>query len=293
MKTNSNLKKLLEKGEFIVTAEIGLPVSANTETLKKNVEKIKGKVHAVIASDGKNAGVHISNLAAAILLQQHNIEPILEISCRDRNRIAIQSEVLGAASLGINNILCTAGDHQKLGPFPQSKHCYDLDSTQEIMMLKQLRDEKKLSNGQELNESPSILIGTEDNPFSDPLELRIILLKKKIKSGADFIIARPVFDTSKFSEWIKALESNGVTENVPLIVSVLPLKSKEMAQKIKERPGYYLPDTIFNRIEKASDAQAEGIKIAKDIINKVKGLKGVKGINIIAIDNEDAVAALA
>jgi methylenetetrahydrofolate reductase (NADPH) len=293
MKTNSNLKKLLEKGEFIIISEIGLPISINIDPLKKNIEKIKGKANAVIASDGKNAGVHISNLAAAILLQQYNIEPILEISCRDRNRIAIQSEVLGAASLGINNILCTAGDHQKLGPFPHTKHCYDIDSTQEILMLKQLRDEKKLSNGQELDESPSIFIGTEDNPFSDPLELRIILIKKKIESGADFIITRPVFDVSKFSEWIKALESNGVIENVPLIVSVLPLKSKEMAHEIKERPGYYLPDTILNQIEKASDAQAEGIKIAKDIINKVKGLKGVKGINIIAIDNEDAVAALA
>jgi methylenetetrahydrofolate reductase (NADPH) len=292
MKTNSNLKKLLEKGDFIITAEIGLPISANTDLLKKNTDLIKGKVDAIIVSDGKNAGVQLSNLAAATLIKQKNLEPIMEISCRDRNRIAIQSDVLGAASLGINNILCSSGDHQKLGPFPASKHCYDIDSTQEIMMFKQLRDEKKLSNGQQLDDSPSLFIGAEENPFSDPLELRIILLNKKIASGADFIITRPVFDITKFSEWMNALQSNGIPEKVAIIVSILPLKSLEMAQEIKKKPGYYLPDTILARLEKASDAPAEGIKICKEIISKIKGTKGVKGINITAVGNEEAVAAI-
>ena len=182
MKTNSKLKQLLEKGEFVVTAEIGLPTSINKDILKKKAELVKGKVAAVIVRDGRNADVHLSNLAAAILLMQQDIEPIMEISCRDRNRIAIQSDVLGAASLGIHNMLCSSGDHQKLGSFPESKHCYDLDSTQEIIMLKQMRDEKKLSNGQELDVAPPLVIGVEENPFSDPLELRIILAALRMRN---------------------------------------------------------------------------------------------------------------
>jgi len=292
MKSNSKLEKLLEKGNFIVTAEIGLPISANSDTIKKKTKLVKDNVNSVIVRDGWRAKVHISSLAASIILNQEKIEPIMEICCRDRNRIAIQSDVLGAASLGINNILCSAGDHQKLGPFPGSKHCYDIDSTQEILMLKQMRDDKKLSNGEELENGPSIFIGAEENPFSDPLELRIFLLAKKVASGADFIITRPVFDIPKFSEWMKEVKNKGLTEKVPIIVSILPFKSLEIAKEIKEWPGYLVPDEIIGKLEKASDAQAEGIKICQNIINKVKDMDGVKGINIIAVDNEEAVASI-
>lgn len=290
MKSNSKLEKLLEKGNFIVTVEIGLPINTNTDAIKKKAQLVKGKVDAVIVSDGRRAKVHISNLAASVILKQEKIETIMEICCRDRNRIAIQSDVLGAASLGISNILCSAGDHQKLGPFPGSKHCYDIDSTQEILMLKQMRDDKKLSNGAELENGPSILIGVEENPFSEPLELRIALLSKKVASGADFIITRPVFDITQFSNWMKEVKNKELIEKVAIIVSILPLKSLEVAQEIKNWPGYLVPDEVISKLEKASDAQAEGIKICQNIIKKVQGIDGVKGINIIAVDNEEAVA---
>ena len=293
MKADSNLEKLLSEGKFVLTAEIGLPISASAETLKKKAGLLKNKADAVIVSDGHRAKVHLSNLASSILLKQQKIEPIMEISCRDRNRISIQSDVLGAASLGIRNILCTAGDHQKLGPFPGSKHCYDMDSTQEIMLLKQMRDEKKLSNGQELAEAPSVLIGTEENPFSDPLELRILLMAKKIAAGADFIITKPVFDVARFTGWMKEVKAKGLTEKVAIIASILPLKSLEAAKETKEWPSFLVPDEIVSRIEKASDAQAEGVKICQNIASKVKGIDGVKGINIIAVDNEEAVASIA
>jgi methylenetetrahydrofolate reductase (NADPH) len=239
----------------------------------------------------------MSSIASAVIVKEIGLEPIMQIVCRDRNRIAIQSDVLGAAALGIKNVLCLSGDHQKFGNHPQSKNVFDIDAIQLIKMLKTMRDEKKFQCGEEIRNSkkgpvvePRLFIGAAANPFADPLDFRVIRLAKKISNGADFIQTQPVFDFKRFEEWMEMVRQKGLHKKTSILAGVMPVKSAKGFLYMKNNvPGMSIPDELVTRLEKASNPRDEGIRICVEVIEKLKKIEGIKGIHIMAVEWEEIV----
>jgi methylenetetrahydrofolate reductase (NADPH) len=225
-----------------------------------------------------------------MLLKQQGVEPVMQIVCRDRNRIAIQSDVLGAVTLGIGNILCLSGDHQKLGNHPEAKGVFDIDSTQLIQTLKNMRDERKFINGDEVKGEVPLFIGAAANPFADPFELRVARLAKKIKAGADFIQTQAVYDVAKFARWMEMVTERGLDKKTHILAGVIPIKSAGMARYMRDNvAGVNIPDEVITRMEKTENAEEEGARIALEIIEQLKKMPGVHGIHIMAIGWEKKV----
>jgi len=232
----------------------------------------------------------MSSLASCLLLKQMGIEPVMQVVTRDRNRIALQSDVLGAVAWGIGNILCLSGDHPKLGNHPQSKAVFDIDSVQLIQTLKKMRDEHKFINGDEISGEVPLFIGAAANPFADPFEARVPRLAKKIKAGADFIQTQAVFDVNRFARWMKIVTERGLNKETHILAGIIPVKSAGMARYMRDNvSGVNIPEGIVARMEKAEDAEAEGVKIALELIAKVKKIPGVHGIHIMAVGWEKKV----
>ncbi|MDO8886266.1 methylenetetrahydrofolate reductase [Candidatus Oleimmundimicrobium sp.] len=292
MKSGSNLEKILSAGNFAVTAELGPPKSADAEVVYKKADSLKGCADAVNITDCQTAIVRMSSIAVGSMLVSRGIEPIVQMTCRDRNRIAIQSDILGASALGVKNLLCLTGDHQKFGNHPQSKNVFDLDSIQLIKMVKDMRDEKKFQCGEELKVEPRFFIGAAENPFSDPFEFRALRLAKKVDAGIDFVQTQIVYNVEKFSKWMEMVRELGLHEKVFILAGVAPLKSAGMAKYMKNNvPGMDVPDKIVERMTAAGKEKAkeEGVNICVDIINQVKEIKGVAGVHIMAIEWEEIV----
>ncbi len=292
MSANSGLKKLLDKGEFVIIAGIGIPRGADFKTLEERYKLSEKKVNAFYIPDNPGANVHLLGLAAAVHLQKLGGETVLELNCRDRNRIAIQSSILGAAALGIPNLLFSTGDHQTLGNFRGAKRVYDVDLTQAIQIARGMRDEKKFSNGEEVEHPPSIFIGAEVNPFADPLEFRPALMAKKVEAGADFVQTRAVFDLERFGKWIKLVRQQESLQKTSILAGIMPLVSVEHARALREAPGMMVPDSLIQRLESSSKPDEEGIKIAKEIITQVKKMEGVRGIVLHASGMESLIPQL-
>src|SRR3990167_4654185 len=226
IKSGSNLENLLKTGKFVVTAELGPPRGADRSAIEKKCEILKGYGDAFNITDCQTAVVRMSSIAASRIVLEAGLEPIIQMTCRDRNRIAIQSDLLGAAALGAKNLLCLTGDHQKFGDHPMAKGVFDIDSIQLIQMVKMLRDEKKFQSGQELKTSePKFFIGAAENPFADPFKFRAVRLAKKITAGADFIQTQIIYNVPKFKEWMKMVTDMGLHENAFILAGVAPLKS--------------------------------------------------------------------
>ncbi len=297
MKSGSNLEKLLESNKFVVTAELGPPKSADPEVIRKKSAILRNYCDAVNITDNQTAIVRMSSIASAVIVKEIGLEPIMQIVCRDRNRIAIQSDVLGAAALGIKNVLCLSGDHQKFGNHPQSKNVFDIDAIQLIKMLKTMRDEKKFQCGEEIRNSkkgpvvePRLFIGAAANPFADPLDLRVIRLAKKISNGADFIQTQPVFDFKWFEEWMEMVRQKGLHKKTSILAGVMPVKSAKGLLYMKDNvPGMSIPDELVTRLEKVSNPRNEGIRICVEVIEKLKKIEGIKGIHIMAVEWEEIV----
>lgn len=290
MKAGSNLEKILEAGKFAVTSEIGPPKSANANVIKKKCGMLKGFVDAANITDNQTAIVRLSSIAAASILLQEGIEPVAQMTVRDRNRIAIQSDLLGAAALGVKNVLCLSGDHQVFGNHPQSKNVFDIDSMQLIRMLKDMRDEKKFECGDEMDVEPRLFLGAAANPFADPFEFRVDRLAKKIDAGVDFIQTQGIYDVPRFEKWLNEANDRGLTEKVYILGGVIPLKSAGAAKYIKNKvAGMMVPDEVIDRMKNASDAKQEGIKIAIETIEQLKNMKGVHGVHVMAIEWEEKV----
>ncbi len=300
MKSGSNLEKVLESGQFAVTAELGPPKSADVEFIRKRIGWLKGVVDGANLTDNQTAIVRLSSIAAGRLCLDEGLEPVIQITCRDRNRIAIQSDVLGADALGIKNILALSGDHQCFGNHPQSKNVFDLDSIQLIKMLKDMRDEKIFLNGEEIRNSkkapivePKIFIGGAANPFADPFPYRVIRLAKKIKAGADFIQTQCIYDMEKFEEWMEQVRNRGLHKQTYIMAGVTPLKSMGMARHMRDNvAGLTVPDKIIKRMEEAEDKKEEGIKICVEQIERLKEIEGVAGVHIMAIAWESKVGEI-
>jgi methylenetetrahydrofolate reductase (NADPH) len=289
---NSKLQEVLSQGKFAVTAECGPPRGANTEVIHKKGTLLKGYVDAVNVTDNQTAIVRMSSIAACTHLIQMGIEPVMQMVTRDRNRIALQSDIMGAYSLGIRNILCLSGDHQTFGSQPEAMNVWDIDCMHLIHTVKNMRDEGKDMSEFELDVAPKMFIGAAENPFADPFEFRVLRLAKKVAAGADFIQTQCVYDMARFKEWVRLAREQGLTEKVHILGGVTPLKSARMAKYMATRvAGITIPEAIIKRMEAVpkEKATAEGIKICLETIQEIREIKGVHGVHIMAIEWEDKV----
>ncbi|MDZ7833554.1 MAG: methylenetetrahydrofolate reductase [Desulfobacterales bacterium] len=296
MKSGSKLEKILEAGHFAFTGELGPPRGANIETIRKKAEPLKGVVDSVNITDNQTAVVRMSSWAASLLALQEGLEPNYQMVCRDRNRLAMQADILGAYAMGIRNMLCLSGDHQQFGDHPQCKGVFDIDSMQLIQTVSTMREEGKFLNGQEIDDPPRMFIGAAANPFAEPFEWRVYRLAKKINAGADFIQTQCIYNMEKMREWVKRARDMGLTEKVYILAGITPMKSLGMARYMKSKvPGMDVPDEIINRlkgVEKKKQGK-EGIAIACEQIQEFKEMEGISGIHLMAIEWEHRVPEIA
>jgi len=293
MKAGSNLEAVLESGQFAVTAELGPPKGTRHQLVEKKAEEIKGCCDAVNVTDNQTAIVRMSSLAACIMVKQLGLEPVLQITCRDRNRLAIQSDVLGAIAFGIKNILCLSGDHQKFGNHPTAKNVFDIDSIQLIQTLKKMREENKFLSDDEFSGEAPLFIGAASNPYADPFEFRVVRLAKKVKAGADFIQTQGVFNVPKFRKFMEMVCDQGLDKRVHILAGLIPMKSAGMARYMRDSvAGVEVPDELVARMKGAKDAKEEGFKIALETIEQLREMPGVHGLHIMAVGWEDIVPVI-
>jgi len=301
IKSGSQLEKVLKSGEFAFTGELGPPKAVDGGNVEKKAGFLKESVDAANITDNQTAIVRMSSFAASIIAKENGLEPVMQITTRDRNRLAIQSDVIGASALGIRNILCLSGDHQSFGNHPTSKNVHDIDSVQLIAMLKNMRDEQQFECGDQIRNSkksdpapPKIFIGAAANPFADPLEMRVIRLAKKVKAGVDFIQTQVIYDMERFKHWMQQVRDMGLHEKVFILGGITPLKSARMAKYMKDNvSGISFTDDIIDRMEQAEDQKAEGVKIALEQIQELKEMDGVHGVHLMAIGAEKSVPDIA
>lgn len=293
MKAGSNLEKLFEAGEFVVTGELGPPKGTDTEVVKKKAELLKGNVDAFNITDNQTAVVRMSSIATAALVVQMGCEPIMQMVCRDRNRIAMQSDLIGANALGIKNMLCLSGDHQTFGNQPYCKNVFDIDSIQLLEVVKRMRDDKKILDvDDEMEGEFKMFIGAAANPFAEPFEFRPYRLKKKVEAGVDFIQTQCIYDMKMFKEWMKVVRDLGLHEKCKILAGVTPLKSGGMTRYMANNvAGIIIPDEIINRMVGAPKGQGaeEGIKICCEQIQELRDIEGIAGIHLMAIEWEHRV----
>lgn len=292
MKAETNLEKLFNQGEFVVTAELGPPKSASIKLIEKKANFLRDCVDAVNITDNQTAVIRMSSLATSVIAKKNGLEPILQMTCRDRNRIAMQSDIIGSAALGINNVLCLSGDHQTLGNHPGAKNVFDIDSIQLVSVLKNMRDEAIFQNKELIKYPPKLFIGAAANPFADPFEYRAIRLAKKIKAGADFIQTQAIFDVERFSRWMEDVRGRGLHEKVYIMAGVTPLKSYRAASFMTNVAGVTIQEEILERMKNAKDQKAEGIEICLEVIKKIRKIKGVRGLHVMAVMWEDIVSLI-
>jgi methylenetetrahydrofolate reductase (NADPH) len=292
MKSGSRLEKVLEAGKFAVTAECGPPQGTDAEIVRKKASHLKGYVDACNVTDNQTSIVRMSSMAACLIIKELGIEPLLQMVVRDRNRIALQSDILGAAAHGIGNLLCLSGDHQIFGQDPGAKNVYDLDSMQFIALVKRMRDEGKLSSGADLAGAPRMLIGAAINPFADPFEFRVTRLAKKISAGVDFVQTQCIYNLEKFEQYMHRARDRGLTEKVHVLAGVTPLKSTGMAKYMKTKvAGMDIPDGVVQRMKDAGKEKGKeaGLDLLCETIERLKKIDGVRGVHIMAIEWEEIV----
>lgn len=275
------LKEKIESNQFVLCGEIGPPQSCDGDVIRDKSKYFKGYVDAVNITDNQTAVVRLSSIASAKILLDEGVEPIMQMTCRDRNRLAIQSDLLGAAALGIRNVLCLTGDHQRFGDQPEAKGVFDLDSIQLIATVSQMNRGVLLS-GFEMKKALAFLIGAAANPFAVPFEMRLIRLLKKIEAGAHFIQTQPVFDLEIFSRWMERVVKMGLHEKTAILAGVLPTKSVKTLLWMKEEvPGVKINDKYVDRMKHARDPEEEGVRMAVEIIQTLREMKGVRGIHLM------------
>ncbi len=290
----SNLERRLAAGHFVVTAEVGPPRGPDPSDVKKKALILRRVADAYNVTDNQTAVVRMSSIAASKILLQNGLEPVMQIVCRDRNRIAIQSDLLGAWALGIRNVLCLSGDHQsagaggKLKGHPGAKNVYDIDSIQLISVVRGLRDEAVQEGGDSISPAAPFLIGAAWTPFGPPEKFRTIRLAKKIDAGADFIQTQAVYDIKRFAEAVRRAEDMGLTERAAILPGIIVPRSAGMLKYMNANvPGVEVPEEIIKRMKDANDPKTEGIEITLELIEALKNLSGIRGVHLQAIEAEE------
>lgn len=293
MKVDSKLAKMIEAGDFIVTAECAPGATASAATAEGVLKALGSKPVAVNLADNSH-GVALSSLAASITAIKSGIEPVLQMVTRDRNRIALQSDLLGAASLGIRNVLCMSGYHQALAGSPEAANVFDIDSTQLIELTGRMSGKGLLADGKSIDGPVPMLVGAAANPFLKPLELNLLRVNKKVEAGARFIQTHAVFDIRAFRDWLDAVYREGLNKNVAILAGVYPLESAEEARKLRDTYAEFcIPDEVVERLEKAGDAaRKEGLAICAETIRQLKALEGLRGVHILSGGKEAVVPEL-
>ena len=292
MKSGSRLERILTSGEFAVTGELGPPKNGNAELVREKARLLKGSVDAVNITDCQTAIVRMSSISAGLLTLAEGVEPVIQMTCRDRNRIGMQSDILGAAALGLKNLLCLTGDHQKFGNHPGSKGVFDMDSIQLLGMVKSMRDEKIFQCGEPIkSHEPRLFLGAAANPFAGPSEqFRAARLAKKVANGADFVQTQIIYNVERFARFMQAVRDLGLHKKVHILAGVTPPRSVGMARYMQSSvPGMDVTDEVIKRMQGAKDKEDEGINICVDIIRQVREIEGVAGVHIMAIEWESAV----
>jgi 5,10-methylenetetrahydrofolate reductase len=294
MKTKNNLARILNTGQFAVTAEISPPQDTNFETIRKNANHIKGYVDAFNVPDGQAAVVAMASWAVCLVGMEEGLDAIAHMTCRDRNRIALQMDILAVSAFGVNNILCLSGDPISFGNHPEAKPVFDLDSIQLIRMVKKLRDERKFDNGESIvGTEPRLFIGAALNPFAQPLESAVGRLKDKVTAGADFVQTQPIYNIEGFKKWMELIREEGLHKEVKILAGITPVTSLAAARYMKTKiPNVDIPEIIIERLKKArnkEEAAEEGLKIAVETINQLKQIEGIAGVHIMTLQREELI----
>ncbi|MFH1887786.1 MAG: methylenetetrahydrofolate reductase [Pseudomonadota bacterium] len=295
VKTHSKLEKIMAAGHLAITGECGPPRGTDIAEVEHKVNLVKDYVDAINVTDNQTAVTRMSSLAACIKIKLMGFEPVLQMVCRDRNRIALQSDILGAAAFGINNVLCLSGDHQSFGDCATGQNVYDLDSMQLVQTVRHMRDEGKFLGGADIKRPPQMFVGAAANPFADPFEIRVPRLAKKVAAGAEFIQTQCIYNLERFEEWMRLARERGLTEKVKIMAGVTPMKSVGMAKYMKNRvPGMDVPDDVVARMAGVPKEKQpeEGLKICVETIQRLKEVKGVAGFHIMAIEWEEVVGGI-
>ncbi|MFZ5648093.1 MAG: methylenetetrahydrofolate reductase [Bacillota bacterium] len=288
----SKLHRILASGQFAVTAEIGPPKHASAHGIRHHAHMLVNHVDATNITDCQTAIVRLSSIAAGVHILDCGIEPIVQMTCRDRNRIAMQADLMGAYSLGMKNVLCLSGDHQKFGNHPTSKNVYDVDSMQLIYLLKRMRDEKKFFSGEDIKDhEPRFFIGAVANPFADPFEFRVDRLEKKVEAGAQFIQTQCIFDMERFERFMEMVRARGIDQRAYILAGITPLKGWRAAKYLQTGvSGMLVPDSLVERLKNAQDQKREGVEVAIEQIKYIReNVKGVHGVHVMAIAWEEVV----
>lgn len=302
-KSGSNLEKILRAGHFAVTGELGPPQSADGEVIRKKASLLKGIVDAVNITDNQTAVVRMSSIASGVIAMQCGLEPVVQMTCRDRNRLAMQADLLGAYALGVRNLLCLTGDHQTMGNHPTAKNVHDIDSLQLLRMMADMRDKGIFQCGDEVKGgiAARFFLGAAENPFGDPFEFRPYRLGKKIKAGADFIQTQLIYNIPRFKEFMKRCGDLGLLDKVYLLAGVGPIKSPGVAKYMRDQvPGMDVPDEVVKRIEDAGKGiedkkerakafREAGMALCVEQIQQIREIPGVAGVHIMAVEWEEAV----
>jgi len=277
------LKNAIESGRFIVTGELGPPLGASGDAVRKKARHFRGVVDAVNTTDNQSGIVRLSSIAAARILLDEGIDPIVQATCRDRNRIALQSDILGAAALGVRSVLLLTGDHMVMGNQPDARPVYDMDSVQLIAVARGLT-RGRFMNGDEVKSPPDLLLGGAANPFAEPMGLRIARIAKKVAAGADFIQTQAIFDTARFKRWMEGVRDLGLHERVKILAGVLPTRSHRALEYMRDRvAGMIVPEPLVRRLRDAADPAEEGVRVACELIAEVREIEGVAGVHLMPV----------
>ncbi|MBK8457693.1 MAG: methylenetetrahydrofolate reductase [Phyllobacteriaceae bacterium] len=291
--SRGRLERVLRRGEFAVTAELNPPDSADPNEVYERAAIFDGWVDGVNAVDASGANCHMSSVGICALLTRMGYAPIMQIACRDKNRIAIQGDVLGASAMGVQNILCLTGDGVQGGDQPGAKPVFDLDSMSLLETIRTMRDEAKFLSGRKLSTPPTVFLGAAINPFVPPFDFRPLHFAKKIRAGAQFVQSQYCYDVALFREFMKRVRDMGLNEQCYILVGVGPLASAKTARWMKNNvPGVHIPDAVIKRIEGAKDQKNEGKRLCIDIIDEVKEIEGVHGVHVMAYRQEEYVAEI-
>lgn len=288
--SGSGLETVLKSGAFAVTSEIAPPDSVSLDSVYKHVEYFAGNVDALNVIDSAGGNCHMSSIAVSSLLVREGCEPIMQMTCRDRNRIAIQGDVIGAAALGVKNVLCLTGDDVSCGDDPGAKPVFDLDGISLLDNLKTMRDKQMFHSGRRLDIPPSLFLGAVANPFAPPLNMRPLRLAKKVAAGAQFIQTQYCFDALLLKRYMNEVRDLGLDKKCYILVGVGPISSAKTALWLRNKvPGITIPDTLIERLSAASDPRQEGVKICIELIEEIREIEGVSGVHIMAPRQEHLV----
>jgi len=293
VKSGSHLERVLAAGRFAVTAEVVPPPSPDPAPLLAVARKLKGFADAFNVTDNPRARVHMASWAGAALLLHEGLEPVMQIATRDRNRIALQADILGASALGVRNVMALSGDDPKAGNEPGAATVSDMDTETFIETLRDLREKGVLHGGDPVDPRPPLFIGATANPFGGSMEDSFVNLRGKAEAGADFVQTQAIFDLDAFEEWMHLVRKEWIHEKLHILAGVVPLKSAKVARFMNEKvPGVVVPPAVVKRLEKSSDAKAEGLAIAVEAVQALQKVEGVRGIHLMAVNWEEAVLSI-